>query len=440
MLLYSVVNVQIKKNHPLYGYCVEISKLSTNLFNAALFRQRQWLTSQSKEVLTENELQVIKEVNETISKLELNKPGKIMSYNFIEKLMRVTDNPDFFAGLPMQTAQQVLKEVKNDLTGFFKALAEFKKHPEKFTSKPELTGYKKKKSLSTFVLTNQDCVIYKSKKDKFYCKFPLTKQIVNLGSKVEGKLKQVTVTPLHGIFQLAFVMENNVQTKTRPIERIIALDPGVNNLLAVTNNCGLECILFDGKPLKAKNQYYNKKVASVMSKQTLVTKTHFKPNKEYNRLTLKRNNQVKDYMFKTARYLINWCLENNIDTVVAGKNKLWKQEANTGNSNNQNFVLIPHAKLYTIIKNLCARCGINYFEQEESYTSKASFLDSDYIPTYGIDDENTAFSGKRVYRGLYKSKNGTKINADLNGSANILRKFCGEVFEVNFNQILKVNL
>lgn len=437
--MYNVVNVQIKKNHPLYDYCVGMSKLSTNLFNAALFRQRQWLTSQNKEILTENELQVIKEVDETISKFGLNKPGKIMSYNFIEKLMRVNNNPDFFAGLPMQTAQQVLKEVKNDLTSFFKSLAEFKKCPEKFTAKPELTGYKTKKSLSTFVLTNQDCVIYESKKNKHYCKFPLTKQIVNLGSKIEGKLKQVTITPMHGIFQLAFVMENNVQAEAKRVERIIALDPGVNNLLAVTNNCGLDCLLIDGRPLKAKNQYYNKKNAEEMSRQTKVTKTKFKPNKEYNRLTLKRNNQIKDYMFKTARCLINWCLENSIDTIVAGKNKYWKQESNRGGSNNQNFVLIPHAKLYTIIKHLCERYGINYFEQEESYTSKASFLDNDYIPTYGVDDENAEFSGRRVHRGLYRSLDGTKINADLNGSANILRKFCGEVFEINFNQILKVS-
>ena len=177
-----------------------------------------------------------------------------------------------------------------------------------------------------------------------------------------------------------------------------------------------------------------------MSRQTKVTKTYFVPNKEYNRLTLKRNNQVRDYMFKTARYLVNWCLKNNIDTIVVGKNKLWKQEVNTGNSNNQNFVFIPHAKLYRIIKDLCGYYGINYFEQEESYTSKASFLDNDYIPTYGSNDENINFSGKRVHRGLYKSKDGTKINADLNGSANILRKFCGEIFEVSFSKILKVNL
>lgn len=103
--------------------------------------------------------------------------------------------------------------------------------------------------------------------------------------------------------------------------------------------------------------------------------------------------------------------------------------------NNQNFVQIPHSQSIKILKHLCERYGINFFEQEESYTSKASYLDNDYIPTYGVDDENAKFSGKRVHRGLYKASDGTKINADLNGSANILRKFCGQVFEINFSNI-----
>ena len=438
--MYRVINVLVRKNHHLYPYFVEVSKLATNLYNATLFRQRQWLTMQDKEVLTDNEQEVLDEINNTIAKCNKPKPGKIMNRTFLYSLMSVNKNVDYYSGIPRHTASAVFNETIENLKSYFASAKDYKEHPEKYTGKPKLTKYKTKKSMSTFTCSNQECVIHTSKKGNYYLKFPLTKEILNLGKKVEGELKEVTVTPMHGVFQVAIVMENNVQTEIKPIERIVALDPGVNNLLAVTNNCGLECILFDGKPIKAKNQYYNKKIALEMSKQTLVTKTYFVPNKEYKRLTLKRNNQIRDYMFKTARYLINWCLENNIDTIVAGKNKLWKQEVKTGNSNNQNFVFIPHAKLYRIIKDLCEYYGINYFEQEESYTSKASYLDNDYIPEYGVDDENANFSGKRMYRGLYRSSNGTKINADLNGSANILRKFCGQIFKIDFRNILKVSL
>lgn len=221
-------------------------------------------------------------------------------------------------------------------------------------------------------------------------------------------------------------------------ERIIGVDPGVDNLMSVTNNCNLPCLLFNGKPLKSINQLYNKKISNIVSDNTKGTTDKFVATPHYQGVTLKRNNRVKDYLLKSAKVLINWCVENRIDTIVLGKNTGWKQESDMGAVNNQSFVQIPHAQLYKIITYLAEREGISIVEQEESYISKASFLSRDDIPVYENDETvKHSFSGKRVHRGLYKDKSGACINADLNGSANILRKAFPNAFksDPNFNDI-----
>lgn len=317
--MYRVINVQIGRNHPLYEYCVEMAKLSTNLYNASLFRQRQLFTSRNKDTLTPNEQQVIDEINKTVNERGKSFPKTIMSKYFLVDLMTVTNNPDYYAGLPMQTAQHVLEESCLDMKSFLVSSKDFKKHPEKYKGKPNIPGYKTKKAMTSFVITNQDGVIRKSKKGNYYCKFPLTKHIVNLGKKVEGTLKQIVVTPIHGVFQLAFCMEDETEINTKPVNRIAAIDLGVNNLMAVTNNCGLECLLFKAGCLKSVNQFYNKCLAKDMSVQTKET-GNFSSEKA-DKIYLKRFNQVRDHLFKSSRLLINWCIENRIDTIVIGKNK-----------------------------------------------------------------------------------------------------------------------
>ena len=136
------------------------------------------------------------------------------------------------------------------------------------------------------------------------------------------------VAPKNGIYQMTFVFDDGKDTPVcSESERIIAVDPGVDNLMAVINNCGLPCILFNGKPLKAINQLYNKQIANIMSENTIGTTDRFVPTPHYQRVTLKRNNCVKDYLLKSARILIDWCVENRIDTIVLGKNVGWKQES-----------------------------------------------------------------------------------------------------------------
>ena len=195
--------------------------------------------------------------------------------------------------------------------------------------------------------------------------------------------------------------------------------------MAVTNNCGLPCLLYKGGVVKSVNQRYNKRIAKVMSKQTRGSDKMFVPTEEYWKVTNYRNDKIRDVMLKAGKSLILWCVENRIDTIVIGSNPGWKQKVSLGRETNQKFVQIPFDRLKHILKYQGERNGIRILEQEEAYTSRASFMDHDEIPDLG---EEASFSGTRIQRGLYRTKEGENINADLNGSANILRKAFPDAF------------
>jgi len=136
-----------------------------------------------------------------------------------------------------------------------------------------------------------------------------------------------------------------------------------------------------------------------------------------------RNNKINDYMSKTARMVINYCIEHSIGNLVVGYNETFQRNSDLGKRNNQTFVNIPYGKLCTKLEYLCKLNGIVFIRQEESYTSKASFWDNDDIPVYSSGDpQNYEFSGRRIKRGIYQTSDGKPINADVNGALNILKK------------------
>lgn len=199
----------------------------------------------------------------------------------------------------------------------------------------------------------------------------------------------------------------------------MSIDPGVDNIAACITTIGTSFIV-DGRKLKSINHQWNKEVARLRS---ISMKQKLKTTDRINRITEKRNNQVKDAIRKTARYIINYCIEHDIGKIVFGYNPGIKHNSDMGKVNNQNFVQIPHGELRQQLEYLCEKYGMEYIDQEESYTSKSSFLDLDVLPAYIPEQTYLGdFKGKRIYRGLYRSQNGTNINADINGSANILRK------------------
>ena len=232
-----------------------------------------------------------------------------------------------------------------------------------------------------------------------------------------SKVKEFTILPKNEAFYLEISYEVERQKHDLDISQALSIDLGTaDNLAACVDTLG-NSLLIDARSMKAMNQLWNKKVS---------TRKENKPEAYWDnwldRVTRKRNHQMKDGINKAAKLIIDHCLKYSIGTLVIGWNEGFKSNANMGKLNNQKFVQMPLGKLKNRLKQLCNLHGIRFQETEESYTSKASFLDGDSLPVYGQKPEGWKASGKRVKRGLYQSANGSIVNADLNGAANILRK------------------
>ena len=238
----------------------------------------------------------------------------------------------------------------------------------------------------------------------------------------DKKIKQIQIIPKFNarFFEIQYtyeIQEKNIKLDTN---NALAIDLGVNNLCTCVTNIGKSFII-DGRKLKSINQFFNKqnaKLRSIKDKQNIKRQT-----KQQYLISRKRKNRVDDYINKTCRYIINYCIANDIGTLVIGYNQSFQCKTNLGKRNNQIFTQLPFGKIREKLEYLCKRYNINYVMQEESYTSKASFFDDDELPAYNMDNPQTyEFSGKRVKRGLYQTKDGYCFNADCNGALNILRK------------------
>lgn len=221
--------------------------------------------------------------------------------------------------------------------------------------------------------------------------------------------------------------------------KVASIDLGLENLFTIAFNFNRKPIAIKGNVIKAVNQYFNKEKAEMQSSL---------PNKQFvskkiQHLLYKREEQLRNYIGYYTNRIVDMLEEANVSKVVVGYNKGWKQEINIGSVNNQNFVNIPFRKVLDILKYKLQDKAIEYVEQEESYTSKASYLDDDYIPTYG-DGKIHIFSGVRVKRSLYKTKQGKIIDADLNAALNILKKSGEQLIEkldyLQFNNIFTSKL
>jgi putative transposase len=222
----------------------------------------------------------------------------------------------------------------------------------------------------------------------------------------------------------------------RPMIRIAGIDLGINNFATITNNIGVQPIIINGKGLKAMNQFYNKRRAQMQS--DLKCRNGMNKSRALEELTFKRFCRIKNFMHAASRKAVNYCLEHDIDTLVCGLNSGWKQEVNTGRKNNQKFVSIPYDMFIRQLEYKCQENGIKFTTTEEAYTSGTSFLDGEQ-PVEFFYNKN-----RRVHRGLFKSENGL-INADVNGSLQIIRKvsenaFAGYSVEVACLQPLVLNV
>ncbi len=239
----------------------------------------------------------------------------------------------------------------------------------------------------------------------------------------DKKVHVISVVPKHNgsYFEVRFVFEDDVCESTKlDGSKALSIDLGVNNFCTCVTSTNKSFII-DGKKLKSINQWYNKENARLSSEKDLQGIKGW--TKRQYLLSRKRNRRIEDIIYKSAKYIVSYCVDNNIGNIVIGYNDGFQDKANMGKVNNQKFTMIPYGKLKARLKYLCDLSGINFILQEESYTSKASFYDNDDIPIWNpIKPKQGSFSGKRTYRGLYRRKDGKEFNADVNGALNILRK------------------
>lgn len=378
----------IKKNNSIWKLIDDLCFKSKNVYNCANYIIR-------KEFIT-------------------NK--KWIRYNELDKIMQ---KQECYSDFGSQCSQQTLKILDKNWVSFFKSIKDWGKHPEKYLGRPKLPKYKHKEN-GRFILTltNAQTKI----KDKYlYFSWKPLKSLNNIfKTKITNKLMQVRFIPKGDQYVLEIVYEVNIPEIINKNNRIAGIDIGINNIITVGNNVGLQPFIINGKPLKSINQFYNKEKAQLQSDLKL------KHNKDWSnrlqRLTNKRNNKISNELHKISKYFVNWCIQNNIDVIVIGKNKNWKQKSKMSKKVNQNFVGIPFDKLIQKIQYKCENIGIKVILTEENYTSGTSFLDNE------ISCKENYNKSRRITRGLFKSNGGELINADLNGAYQIIKKVFPNAF------------
>ena len=347
--------------------------------------------------------------------------GKFLKY---EKNYTLLKSSPSYKALNSNMAQQVLKEVDGSFKSFFGLLKLAKQGKYAFKD-CKLPHYLPKDGYATlvigFVRLNGNKLIL-----PFSNSFKKTHKAVEITIPpilLDKKVKEIRILPKANarFVEIQYIYEAECIQRNLNKQHALALDLGINNLVTAVSSTGRSFIV-DGRKIKSINQWFNKENARL---QSIKDKQHFgkKTTNRQKAIARDRNNKVNDYMNKAARVIINYCIANDIGTLIAGYNVTFQRNSHIGKQNNQNFVNIPYGYLRDKLAYMCELNGITYVEQEESYTSKASFWDKDVIPVYNNDNpKEYKFSGNRMHRGLYKTANGKTFNADINGALNIMRK------------------
>jgi len=326
-----------------------------------------------------------------------------------------------YCALPRKVSNDVLRQLDRDWRGFFAALAAWQADPSKFLGRPKLPGYKDKQH-------GRNILIY----DLQALSTPGLRRGEVLPSQVgiviltkQTAVAQARIVPRKGYDIVEVVYEREPVPAAVDSALHASVDLGVNNLATIASDKpGFVPRIVNGHPVKSINQFYNKRRAELQSRLG-----HPGTTAQLERLTVHRTRQIDHYLHTASRRIIDLLVAEGIGALVIGKNPFWKQEVNLGKRNNQNFVSIPHARFIDMLIYKAEWVGIQVNVTEESYTSKASFLDGDSLPVYNASrQETTVFSGRRLKRGLYQAASGRRLNADVNGAYNILRTALPDAF------------
>lgn len=385
----------IKEGHKLYPICDDLTFKAKNLYNAGLYHIRQSIFERNKSQEEEKE--------------------SMLSWVELVSQFRKEKQSDMLV-LPSKVSTNILKILGSSISSYYQLLKCFHdKSNLSVTSKPQLPRYLHKTEGRYIVeFTNQTI----SKKRGLNGELILCPKDLNLviPTKVESP-KCVRIVPKLGAFVIEVIYEVD-EVPLKNTGNYAAIDLGVDNLVSVTFSNGFNPLLVKGSKIKSINQGYNRLIAKAQSKLP----TNQPSSKHIHRLWRNREKKLQAELHKVTSFLSLYFDEMSIEKVFIGKNVGWKQGVALGKKMNQTFVNIPFNTFISQLTYKCKLRGIEVVEQEESYTSKASFVDQDEIPIYGKVEGNPQFSGKRISRGLYKTNQGFLLNADINGSYNILEK------------------
>lgn len=380
----------IGKHDPRYAIVDEAAFQSKNLYNAANYEIRQAFIRE----------------------------GKYLNYHEMQRRMQ---SHEAYKALPAKVSQQILMGLDRNWKSFFEALKAYEKDPSKFLGRPRLPKYKHKTEGRNLLVYTIQAMSRKALKCGLIQPSRLSISIKTQHTDID----QVRIVPKKGYYVVEVIYEQApVQAPVNPAY-YAGIDIGMNNLVALASNKpGFQPVVVNGRPVKSTNQFYNKRKAELQKKLGTTGTT---PRME--RITTKRNRRIEHYLHTVSRWMIDLLVQEEIGVLVIGKNDAWKQEVNMGKRTNQQFVQIPHARFIQMLCYKAELVGITVLITEESYTSKASFLDRDPLPAHSPNDETEyTFSGKRVKRGLYRASHNRYINADVNGAYNIVRKVAPDAF------------
>ena len=405
-----VVKFNIKKSHIDYDY-IKIQLIeSKEIYNFANYVLRQlYFKNSNKHKYSLGFIEEYPTLKELfLQYIDENKQFTSIFYKIICEFSKLKQY-----SINLKIVQNIVDKLKNDWASYW-ALLKMKKD-KTYNKEINIPTYKKKYNLVEY--NNQ--VMSKKKLKLGYIGTDKMQQGIKIAKKHQNlNCKCFRIYEKHDKLVCELIYEKDIPTVEKT-DKVASIDLGLENLFTIAFNYNKKGISIKGTKLKSINQYFNKLKASLQS---------MLPNQQYtskliNQLMYKREEQLRNYIGYYTNQLIEILKKEKISKLIVGYNKGWKQNINIGKANNQNFVNIPFRKILDILRYKLEENGIECKEQEESYTSKASYLDNDDIPVYKENDgTNYIFSGKRIKRGIYKSKQGKIINADLNGALNILKK------------------
>jgi len=352
--------------------------------------------------------------------------GKYLTYYDMYYIMRNRENLEHeinFKKLKSGVSQQVLMILDTNWKAYFRSVNDWKKNKSKYNGLPKPPGYIKEYNNLVYtyvVFQNKNKYIQLEKKLGINIDIP--KQLIN------KNIKQIEIISRRECFEAVFVYDDAVKYKQiEKNDNVLGIDLGLNNIATCVSN-NIKPFVINGKPLKSINQYSNKKIAK--TKSCLEHRNTVKTSKKIIQLYYKRNNKISDYLHKASRLIVNKCVENNISKVIVGDISKSLTKINLGKRNNQNFINISLGQFVDKIKYKLEKHNIKTIITNESYTSKCSFIDNDTLPQKLDTSKKFVFSGKRIKRGMYRTKNNILINADVNGAYNIIRKVIPK-FDIN---------